>query len=84
MRQTSAQVLSIWPHIAVTKVKGAQIKANIFEPLLENNNNHQKEAEAVKAFSESKSSTIEERNKNTNLTTEVSTKRQNQIRAKRQ
>jgi hypothetical protein len=38
----------------ITEAKGAQSKAGLFVPLLGNNDNHPKEAEAVEALLESK------------------------------
>jgi hypothetical protein len=60
----------------VTEAKRAHIKANLSEPLLVNDDNHQKEVE-VEASLESQSETIEERGTNTNLVTKVSIKASN-------
>jgi uncharacterized protein YhbP (UPF0306 family) len=38
------------PHKTVTKAKGVQIKANLSELSLGNNDNHQNEAEAIEAL----------------------------------
>jgi hypothetical protein len=46
-------------HKAVTEAKEEQIKVNLYEPLLENYNNHQKEVEAIKALLKLDARTVE-------------------------
>jgi hypothetical protein len=53
------------PHKTVIKVNGAQIKTDLSEPLLENNDNYRMESKAVKALLDFESKTTELRGTNT-------------------
>jgi hypothetical protein len=65
------------PYKAVTEAKVSQIKTNLFEPQLENDSNHRKEAETEDALSKSDARTEEGRGTNIDLVTKVSIKGSN-------
>ena len=77
MNQTNDSVISR-PHKAITEVKEAQIKVNLFEPPHKKSNSHLKVAETVNALSKSESRIKDKRDTNTKIRSKVSSTKSDQ------